>query len=59
MTSLPENPNDGGLLTEVGKGLDIAKAVQEPDEQDKNESAALRSIQLDNDLKRASVLVHK
>ena len=47
MVSLPKDPNDAGSLSDVGKGLDIAKAVREPDEQDKTESATLRSIQLD------------
>ena len=55
MASRPKDPNDTGSLSDVGKGLGIAKAVREPDEQDKTESAILRSLQLDNDLKRARI----
>lgn len=55
MASPPKDPDDAGLLSDVGKGLGIAKAVWEPDEQDKTESEALHSLQLDNELKRARI----
>lgn len=55
MISRPENPNYDAILADVLSGLGIAESVQGPDEQDKNESAALLSIQLDNDLKQARI----